>query len=101
MNYVQTILSSARYAMAQNESGFTPPSDIELCLVEGIGICGHHIKAFVEIMAGLGIPAREVEIYYADEHGERFSHIVAEIEWDGAWHMFDVTWGSCLMMAIR
>jgi hypothetical protein len=94
MSYVQANLSSARYSLfarTQKEQ-FRKPGKTEICLAEGIGICGNHIQAFLDIMEALKVPARSVQLYFEDTRGERQSHIVAEVEWGGRWHMFDITW---------
>lgn len=94
MNYLQANLSSARYNFLSRlrKEQFRPPGGTEACLTEGIGICGNHIQAFLDIMEALAIPARPVQLYFEDSVGERQNHIVAEVEWGGRWHMFDVTW---------
>lgn len=95
MSYVQTNLSSARYSLEKRrqQAGFRAPDSTEACLEQGIGICGNHVRAFLDIMDRLGIPARPIQIYYTSAAVGRQSHIVTEVEWDGRWHMFDVTWG--------
>lgn len=91
MEYVQTNLSSARYG-AIAAAGEDIPSGTEMCLLVGAGICGNHVQAFMDIVQALDVPAREVQIFY-ESGGRRLSHIVAEVAWNGEWHMFDVTWG--------
>lgn len=91
MGYVQTNVSPSRYG-ALVKAGEPPPSGTEMCLLTGAGICGNQVQAFVEIVEALGVPARGVQIFF-EEAGRRHSHIVAEVEWGGTWHMFDVTWG--------
>jgi hypothetical protein len=95
MSYVQANLSSARYSLEQrvDRTNFKVPTSTEVCLVRGIGICGNHIQAFLDIMDRLEVPARPIQIYYVTPTGLRQNHIVAEVEWGGRWHMFDITWG--------
>jgi hypothetical protein len=88
MNYVQNNLSSAR-AMAVN---YQQISGTELCLIEKRGACGNQVEAFIDILKAMEIPARPIQVYYQKD-GIRYSHIVAEVEWNNRWHMFDVTWG--------
>lgn len=60
----------------------------------GVGICGNHIAAFEAILQRLNVPVRSVQLWYTDANGARENHILAEVEWDGRWHLFDVTWGA-------
>jgi hypothetical protein len=95
MSYVQANMSSARYSLQQrtNPATFQVPIGTEICLARGIGICGQHIQAFLDVMDRLGVRARPIQVYYATAEGRRQNHVVAEVEWGGRWHMFDVTWG--------
>ncbi len=92
MSLCQTKISTSRYVLRRH-NGRSLPTYSHEALRDGMGICGHHVRAFIAIMDILGIPARPVEIYYDYEDGSRDSHIVAEVGWDGRWHMFDVSFG--------
>ena len=92
-NYVRTLMSSARYSLAVTTPGTRIPKGTELCLLDRRGICGNHVEGFVAIMKALGVPVREVQVYYAAKSGRRASHILADVQWNKAWRMIDVTWG--------
>lgn len=92
-NYVRTLMSSARYSLALSTPGTPIPNGTEACLADRRGICGNHGAAFIDIMRALRVPAREVQVYYVDKSGNRASHMLAEVRWNGAWRMIDVTWG--------
>lgn len=92
MNYIQTNISSVRNSLAHSKPDYTPPAGTEFCLVAGRGSCGNHVEAFIDILKALNVPVRPVQVYY-ENNGQRLSHIVAEVEWSGRWHMFDVTFG--------
>jgi hypothetical protein len=92
-NYVRTLMSSARYSLALSTPGTALPSGTEACLADRRGICGNHAAAFIDIMKALRVPAREVQVYYVDKSGARASHMLAEVRWNDAWRMIDVTWG--------
>jgi hypothetical protein len=91
MNYLQANLSSAR-ASYLGLADYKKLSRTEFCLIHKRGACGNQVEAFIDIMKALDIPARPVQVYY-ETNGKRFSHIVAEVEWDNRWHMLDITWG--------
>lgn len=91
MNYLQANLSSTR-ASQHLEAAHKGISPTEFCLIHKRGACGNQVEAFIEIMKALNIPSRPVQVYYETD-GTRYSHIVAEVEWGGRWHMLDITWG--------
>lgn len=94
LTYVQTNLSSSRHNYYKNnDKGFPKKKDTETCLRLQVGVCGNHIEAFIAILVALDVPVRPVQIYYYDSSEKRQAHIVAEVKWDGKWHLFDVTWG--------
>lgn len=92
-NYVRTLMSSARYSLALSTPGAALPSGTEACLADRRGICGNQAAAFIDIMKALRVPSREVQVYYVDKSGARASHMLAEVRWNEAWRMIDVTWG--------
>ncbi len=93
-NLVQATLSSARYAYMVSISQHRPPASAEKLAIEGAGICGNHVEAFLAIMSELGIKARPIQFYYTDQAGVRQSHIAAEVSYAGRWNYFDVTWNA-------
>jgi hypothetical protein len=94
MDYVQANASTALYGFESASAGFIVPSTADEALSRSIGICGNHIAAYEAILGKLEVPVRHVQLWYTDATGKRESHILAEVEWDGRWHLFDVTWGA-------
>ena len=94
MDYVQANVSTALYGYERRHPGFIVPATADEALSRGIGICGNHGAVFVAILEKLGVPVRTVQLWYTDAKGARQSHVLAEVEWDGRWHLFDVTWGA-------
>lgn len=95
MNYVQTNISPAKYALISRQLAdqFTPPlNDAKVCIGIGYGICGNQTTVFMGIVRRIGIKARPVQFFYT-KHSQRFSHIAAEV-WIGGWRYFDTTWGA-------
>jgi hypothetical protein len=94
MDYVQSHESSALYGFDAASSNFVIPASVSAALSRGIGICGNQVAAYEAILRKLKVPVRHVQLWYTGAHGERESHILAEVEWDRRWHLFDVTWGA-------
>ena len=94
MDYVQAHVSTALWGFDTTQPNFFAPKTAEDALRRGIGICGTHIAVFEAILGMLNVPVRHVQLWYTDVDGQRASHIVAEVEWDSRWHLFDVTWGA-------
>lgn len=88
--WVPIYLSSGIYSSLL-ASG-TPPAGLLQTLDIGAGICGHQVELAVTALESLGIPWRDVQIFYEVENEAR-NHTVVEIEWASAWRMVDVTWG--------
>jgi hypothetical protein len=90
LNYVQSRISPYRY----HELPVTErPAGPEQALAAQAGICGHQVSVFLEIGSRLGLVVRPIEVYFRSTNG-RESHLGAEVFWHGAWHYFDVTWGT-------
>jgi hypothetical protein len=86
---VPILLSSALYS-ADLTAGATPVGVADT-LSQGSGICGQHVELGLALFERLGIPARDVQVFYGAE--EPLNHTVVEVEWDNDWHMVDLTYG--------
>ena len=86
---VPILLSSALYS-ADLLAG-TAPVGVQDTLSQGSGICGQHVELGLVLFEGLGVPARDVQIFYGAE--EPLNHTVVEVEWGNDWHMVDLTYG--------
>ncbi len=94
MNFVQSRLSPLNYAILAR-AGEPVPTDPESCLSMGAGICGNQVATFLLLADSTGLRARSVEFYmHGETPEENFSHICAEVYYDGKWRLFDVTWGT-------
>jgi hypothetical protein len=58
-------------------------------LDNGAGLCQGYTWVMQAILQAFGVRSREIGMWYEDR-----SHVVLEVEWDGARHMFDPTWGA-------
>ena len=98
MNHVQRIVSPLQYSVLKT-IGEDTPKTVEECLEAKAGICGNQVACFLELAKHLKLRARPVEFYL---HGktpkENTSHICAEVYYDQAWRIFDVTWGTYFQM---
>ena len=93
-NFVQSRLSSLNYALLLSKQE-PLPATVEDCLRLKAGICGNHVATFLEMVHRLGLRARPVEFYLrGDQPQKNSSHICAEVFYQGAWRMFDITWGT-------
>ena len=63
-------------------------ADEEL-LATGCGFCNEQARVYVRLCQVVGIPARMVFLFYADN---RTGHVVAEFYADGQWSMADNSW---------
>src|SRR3954471_773230 len=88
MTLVHTRLSPILYGAEAAKPNFRPIASPEDALARGIGLCGNHADTFEAIIQAFGIPTRHVQVFW-----NREGHIFLEVEWGGAWHMFDTTWG--------
>lgn len=87
---VPILLSSAVYS--DDVASGLPPVGLDNALAAGSGICGNHVELGLALFDGLGIPARDVQIYYDTTDGP-LNHTVVEVYWDEAWRMIDLTYG--------
>lgn len=89
MEYCQSNLNAVRYDLLSHEG--KAPSAIWECLEEQAGICGTQATVFVSVMKALGIRSRSVRVF---RHDGSDNHAMAEVYYEGDWHLFDVTWGT-------
>jgi hypothetical protein len=94
MDYVQANVSTALYGIDSLLPGFVVPTTAEEAMSQHLGICGNQVAVYEAILKNLGIPVRHVQLWYTNAKGQRASHILAEVEWDARWHLFDVTFGA-------
>ena len=92
-NFVQARLSAPRLSLYLDRNPDVQSLTVGQCLLHGVGICGNHVDAFIEILQGLDVPVRDVQVYYASEAGDRLSHATAEVHWNGQWRFVDVSHG--------
>lgn len=89
MGRVPLVLSAAVYSADLAAGG--APVGLEAKLASGSGICGNHVELGLNLFDRLGVPVRDVQIYYGAD--EPLNHTVVEVEWGGGWRMVDLTWG--------
>ena len=87
---VPIVLSSAIYS--DDSASGSPPVDLSNALTAGAGICGNHVELGLALFDGLGMPARDVQIYFMTADGP-LNHTVVEVSWDDFWRMIDLTYG--------
>lgn len=94
-NRIPQILSSGLFSILL-ETG-DAPRDLNDCISVGAGICGDHVHLAAQILEELGIPWRDIQIFYHDPIYGLLNHTVIELLWgkpsEETWHMVDVTWG--------
>lgn len=93
MNYVAGHVSTAEYGYLEITGGTLPKANADSILGAQAGICGHASVAFATIMSELGYPVRSAQFYFDTPAGDPDSHIAVEVQYDGAWHFFDPTFG--------
>ena len=59
-------------------------------LANGVSSCGGYALVYCELARAAGIPARYVGFFGIPEAG---SHALAEVYYEGQWHLFDPTFG--------
>ena len=93
---IQIQASSARYSLRRLElnEAFEKPKSGAAALTQGIGICGNHVAAFLELAECLNIPARPIKFFYKTDEGKYGSHIIVEVMIDGQWRIVDVSRGG-------
>ncbi len=87
---VPILLSTAAYSESLGSG--SPPVGLNNTLAAGAGACGNHVELGLALFEGLGVPARDVQIYYVMADGP-VDHTVVEAYWDEAWRMIDLTYG--------
>lgn len=87
---VPILLSSAVYS--DDVASGSPPVGLGNALASGAGICGNHVELGLALFDGLGMPARDVQVYFTTVDGP-LDHTVVEVYWDDAWRMIDLTYG--------
>ena len=87
---VPILLSAATYSESLRSG--SPPVGLDNTLAAGAGACGNHVELGLALFYGLGVPARDVQIYYVTADGPQ-NHTVVEAYWDEAWRMVDLTYG--------
>jgi hypothetical protein len=60
----------------------------EAALEAGAGICGQAAATAMTLYQALGLPARQLIVSYPGN-----GHTTVEVQYDGAWHWFDPTFG--------
>lgn len=70
-----------------------PGIDPELCLMVRHGICGNQVAVATAIAQQVGITARDIDFYWS-EGEKRQSHTMMEVEIDGNYVLYDVTFGG-------
>lgn len=93
MNYVVGHVSTGEYGYLEVTGGVLPGATPDSVLTAQAGICGHAALTFAAIVKRLGFPVRSAQFYYATSDGTPDSHIAVEVQYDGAWHFFDPTFG--------
>jgi hypothetical protein len=81
------------FQMASDIRFAEPGSDPLLCMQARYGICGNHAALGIYFLKRAGFDARPLEFYYL-QHGQRLSHIIAEVHIDGKWRPIDTTYGA-------
>ena len=79
---VPILLSAATYSESLRSG--SPPVGLDNTLAAGAGACGNHVELGLALFYGLGVPARDVQIYYVTADGPQ-NHTVVEAYWDEAW----------------
>lgn len=59
-------------------------------LRKGYALCFGKSKVFTMLCRAAGLPSRQISYIYAVDVG---SHVVSEVFYDGAWHLYDPTFG--------
>ncbi len=81
----------------------TLPSSFQVddILKDKIGDCTEHALLLVEMLNGVGIPAREVSglIYLGDDKQRFGGHVWVEAFYDDKWHAVDPTWNLTTVTA--
>ena len=68
--------------------------DPEKCLQTGVGICGNQAATALALLRIVGLQARDVQFYYTEKNGKRYSHIIPEVFIAGKWRIIDTTYGA-------
>jgi Transglutaminase-like superfamily len=97
MNLVNGLVSAPHYGTLR-ELGVAPGADPEDILREQAGICQQAMIVFLAIAEKIGLPAREVAVWYPEEFPEYTGagvpgHATVEVFYGSGWHWFDPTWG--------
>ena len=96
MDQIQARVSSLLYSY-RNKLGddvVQIPLSSEAALAQGVGLCGDQVEAFRAVLAKLNIATRPVQFWWRNAKSEPQNHIAAEVEIDGRWEFFDITWGA-------
>lgn len=90
MNLVEVEVSAPRFGARRDLDHLPLPTTAEENLRYLAGLCQGNVDAFLAIVRRLGLEGRRINFFWKGGN----SHVVAEVRWDGDWHMLDPTWGA-------
>lgn len=93
LDAVPVIVSSATYAYALNSGIDVPHSETEV-LQATSGLCGNAAEIFESVLRNLGLTTRTAQFWWRDDQGRSENHVAVEVLWNGAWRLYDPTFGA-------